>query len=430
MGGSKTRGGVSRSTMPVMTALALTITGTHDEAILAEHAYISASIDAGVWMPASDGLSVENFPASEQVFRWLGRYAMKEKGQAPPLDLLQSIWPEVRYIPNVGRRWAVGMLQDNERSKRIAMSLRQSLRELKEGRPDSALAIMRETVRTAGVQDREGVLLHEITEDKASDRLPSLYPAIEACGGISAGDYVLILARTNVGKSYRLMQHAASCVEQGRSVLYLSMEMRSARCANRLHQLLLGREWSNVPWSDRQQMTREWAESSGGSFRLIDDSVGAVSTESIARWSRPGDVVFVDYMGLMRNAKGQRMVEDWRVAAEISNSLRALTTELGITVFAGAQANRSAGNSHIPDDLNIAQSDAIGQDIDLGIALTRKSKDLPFTVNTVFKARSGSISEGKWFTRFNPSEGDFAEISPETAWEMSQLQEAGEGLIV
>lgn len=245
-----------------------------------------------------------------------------------------------------------------------------------------------------------------------------MYDTIAQCGGIPTNSYVVIVARLSVGKSWRLAQHGALAAVHGWPVVHFAMEESRFAVGNRIATLLTPGgypppddegAWEAMP--GRRRRAAERIKEAGGSYRVIDSSDGAVTPESIVRSTFPGSLVIVDYLGLMRSNDGKRMSEDWTVATDVSNSLRELTVAHDVTVIAGAQANRMTGKGS-PDDTNIALADAIGQDVDMAITLTRE-KDCPVTKNTVIKSRHGSINHGRWFSRMEPDNGDFAPLSYE-----------------
>jgi hypothetical protein len=141
---------------------------------------------------------------------------------------------------------------------------------------------------------------------------------------------------------------------------------------------------------------------------------GPVSPGVVASRCGDYDLTIVDYVGLMAQDGGGRAIDDWRVMASISNSLKTTALSQQTALLCAAQINREGETGSAPPKVkNLAQSDALGQDGD--VVLTMRSK--PHDVATHFsleKNRHGA-SGIAFYTTFDPNRGTFTEIDRDRA---------------
>lgn len=382
--------------------------------VVPEHLYIGSCLQEGFWSPKSDGLSVDHFMVDKNMYRFLNNYVQESGGRTPPLPLFVGMFPGLHYVNDVSRSWAAAQLHHKHEKQSLRLHLREAVEDLEKDDLDAIYQMMSSVSRTHIEDDLDGVGLDEIEPERDGAMLPPLYDAVAACGGIKVQDYILIAARTSVGKSYRMMQHAVECVKAGVTSRYFSLEMSRDYCAERFYTMIIGPEWVQMTNAEVRKQIGEFHEKHGAVLRIYDQKSDIFTAAAIRRRVRPGDAVFIDHVGKMKTREGRRMIEDHSIAGGNSQDIKDMAEQDGVTVFAGIQANRATGNQ-MPNDMFLQYSDSYGQDADIGIGLLRKTKDLPITINQIFKHRHGSLEEGRWFTRFDPVQGNFEPIPSEEA---------------
>jgi replicative DNA helicase len=164
------------------------------------------------------------------------------------------------------------------------------------------------------------------------------------------------------------------------------------------------------------------SEEVSGELFVIDTSLGRVSPATIQAQSDQADLVIVDYAGLLSTPMGNRAVDDWRSMASISNMLKEVSVATSVPIISAAQINRDGDGAgwKPPRVKNLAQSDALGQDADVVITHKRYSKST--AVASIEKNRHGASGDYFW-TRFQPDEGRFEEITREQADDIKDLEE-------
>jgi replicative DNA helicase len=227
-----------------------------------------------------------------------------------------------------------------------------------------------------------------------------------------------------VGKSWRLIEHAIAAAENGWNVVFFGLEMKEADIMDRMHRVGLRKwkgRWDELPIKNRTMMFNEWKEEHNSKITIHAKDLKKRTPAMLESNSQEKSLYIIDHIGLMSNAEGKRSISDWSIAAAISNELKEKAITLDIPILAAAQINRAGSNTAIvPGVEHLAQSDALGQDADAVITLSKSSTRV--TVNSMAKYRHGE-SGRKWFTMFDPQNGDFESIDPKHALELKYEDE-------
>jgi replicative DNA helicase len=244
--------------------------------------------------------------------------------------------------------------------------------------------------------------------------------------GIGPGELWYWAARPQQGKSSFLIDAASYAAYKGARVMMVSLEMTRRQCQVRFHASMGHR----LGWStkidavkmlrreyDRRrygQLTEEIQANMPGHFDIHDLSDGFASPSTVMRYASEYDLILVDYVGLMRSDSGQRGIDDWRVAATISNALKEVAMSKKCRILAAAQINRDGESSgwRPPKLVNLAQSDALGQDGDVVITMKRYGRDAE--ILSIEKNRHGPASK-YFYTRYLPNLGDLSEVNHDEA---------------
>jgi replicative DNA helicase len=137
-------------------------------------------------------------------------------------------------------------------------------------------------------------------------------------------------------------------------------------------------------------------------FKIIDKVSSIQDVEVISRKLKNQgklDVLFIDYLQLMRNKK--RLSSREQEVADISRTLKLLTLELNIPIIALCQLNRNAVSSE-PSLADLRESGSIEQDADNVLFLYMEEEQQGSIVDVtlkVAKQRNGAI--GKVALKFN-----------------------------
>ena len=376
--------------------------------------YISACLERGVWNLRADGLHPSQFDTCSRVIKFLDAYAAGHN-TTPPVELVNRKFPGFGFMHGVSHTFATSEMHHWLRANQLREAITESATDVADGKLDAAVARMRQAAvdhrpRRSGLSIAD----EEMFAVNHTPGIPVAGPILnDLTGGIQPGHYWVTVGKTREGKSWMLMRHAIAAAAAGKEVVYFSLEMTAPACAERLHTIMLGHPTAGMDRNTRRNQVCEWFERHDSMIKVIDShAAGMVTPETVAGECDDNRLVIVDYVGIMAGSNGQRSIEDWRVAASISNSLQSIAQQFRTPIMTAVQANRS---SNTPNMNSLSQTMAYGQDADVVHVVTKKSQQV--TLNILEKNRHGETGS-KWFSMFDPRTPDFRDITVERANEL------------
>ncbi len=407
-----------------------------------ETRYLSALINANDLTALFDhGINPEMFVAHRSEYDWVASYATKY-AKLPSQESFCGKFPDFVFSTGyVDLGFAVDDLKDDWHRRTLVSTHKAVQDALRNGDTKEAYELM-VAAPPPVVQQRVKNLLYDesILEAYTKERKGATVPwktLQKETGGPSAGDSWVVAARLGQGKSWTLSAIARAALLEGKDVLYCSLEMPKEQILPRIHAMLAKELGFNITHSDLhgrtadpllyRKLLRAIKDNIPGKLYVLDTSQGSVSTTTVASLSKGMDLALVDYIGLMTSNTGSRAIEDWRVAAAISNTLKEIAIGNNVPIISAAQINRDGDDRGMkpPSVKHLAQTDAIGQDAD--VVLTMKKRSRSVAIYSIEKNRHGE-SGALFQTRFWPNIGDFREIDNEQAVELIQLDEEKEEL--
>lgn len=193
-------------------------------------------------------------------------------------------------------------------------------------------------------------------------------------GGLSNGDFLLIVGRLGTGKS-TVAQHIAKTVwEEGKRILFVSAEMLSLDVFSRID-AMVGRF---NPLDLRKGKSAELDGILGRVLKKVKEEAGEIiiprsrllSPNQIAAFAKNLDVdlIIVDGAYLLKPSDGHYSSK-WEKVATVSNELKQIALDLDLPLIATAQIKRGASSDEAYTPEDIALSDALGQDSDFVLAI-------------------------------------------------------------
>lgn len=210
------------------------------------------------------------------------------------------------------------------------------------------------------------------------DSIDANYPT-----GKGSGHYIMILSRTNQGKSWLALDFAILAWLQGKKILYVSLEMSPELVRDRAFALMSSGAFSMSDLSraqiDIDQMSN-WATSNlkaDNSFVVIgSDSMGDFTPAALqAKIDQYGpDEVYIDYIQLMSDNKGSSGATERirNVSKELKST--AIINEIAVIGVASASANETKEYFSPPQIYEVAESRQSAYDCDLVLALISKKQ--------------------------------------------------------
>lgn len=211
------------------------------------------------------------------------------------------------------------------------------------------------------------------------DSIDASYPT-----GFAPGQFIMIMSRTNQGKSWLALDLAINAWAQGKKVLYVSLEMSPPSVRDRAYTLMSRGQFRMSDLARAQINLDDLAKWTDGNLRAdqsfvvsSSDGMGDFSPSQMqAKIDQYGvDIVFVDYLQLMSDNRGSTGETERirNVSKEIKSS--ALSNEIPIVAVVSASSNDTKEYSKPPEIYEVASSRQAAFDADLVLSLFSRSVD-------------------------------------------------------
>ena len=180
-------------------------------------------------------------------------------------------------------------------------------------------------------------------------------------GGLPNKTLNIALAGTGVGKSLFMCHLASSVLLQGRSVLYITLEMAEERIAERIDANLLNvpiQQLVDLPRSTFENKVTSIAKKTQGSLVIKEYPTAsahsghfkALLNELALKKSFRPDIIFIDYLNICASSryKSNLSVNSYSYIKAIAEELRGLAVEFNVPIVSATQTTRSGyGNSDV-----------------------------------------------------------------------------------
>jgi replicative DNA helicase len=199
---------------------------------------------------------------------------------------------------------------------------------------------------------------YHLTEDKIPFDLEKFNLITK--GGLPNKTLNVALAGTGVGKSLFMCHCAANCLQQGKNVLYITMEMAEEKIAERIDANLLSvniKDIGALPESIFTSRIREIGRKTQG--RLVIKEYPTASAHvghfksllnelQLKKTLKP-DIIFIDYLNICASARYKgAIVNSYTYVKAIAEELRGLAVEHDVPLVSATQTTRSGfGNSDV-----------------------------------------------------------------------------------
>lgn len=365
----------------------------------AERAVLGAILLDGDAFEELAGLRAEDFHGRPEALTFSAILDMRKAGQSVDYQSLDLELTRRGQIADVGGvawiasltdycaslasvRTYAGQVRDAARSRGLRASLTVALRELDGGEPASdvaaklAAALSGGLFADTGVYDMRQVLAEtmDLVErcQVGTGQVSTGVPAMDK-GGLTPmpGEYVVIGARPNVGKTMLALHVARQMAVRGEGVLIASLEMTRALLGVRHlsnHTGIPGEALLSYGGLSEDQYRRigvaVQALADVPIWTYLDRDLGrVVATARRLHASKGIRAVAVDYLGLLEIPDEERRELE---IAQASAQLSGLAHETGMVVFGLSQLNRGveAREDKHPRLGDLRESGAIEQDAD------------------------------------------------------------------
>jgi len=232
-------------------------------------------------------------------------------------------------------------------------------------------------------------------------------------GGVTPKTLNILMAGTNVGKSFFLCHLAASYLSQGHDVLYITLEMDEYGIRERIDANLMNLPIDDIPkmpkamFMDRVKKLR--AKHSGELIIKEYPTTGAninhfraLMQEIHLKKNFQPKIILIDYLNIVSSSrfKSNTRSDMYTYIKSVAEELRSLAQEFNVPVWTATQTNRDGFKTDDPGLENSSESFGTAMTGDLILALIRTEElDTMGKIRVkVLKNRSNNTSN---FRRFN-----------------------------
>jgi len=410
----------------------------------AEALLISALINSqAVGEEVGYGISPTVFEGYQAEYNWLTNY-VSTYGCQPTPEIFKFKFGGFPLVAHHDIRSAADMVHSSSNRRRMMTAITEAADLIHLGDHDAAYQTMMEAQPRRAVARPRRLLtdtshLDSWDHERFAVELP--YRTLQKfTGGIRAGNLWYLAARPAQGKSAHLASITKQAVKDGNRVLFHSLEMSEEEVRARFHAsfaadlgypkitltTLRDRTVDRAMYKKLIGELGERMEAWGGALDVHTPADGPVSPSVVATRCGEYQLSVIDYIGLMTADGGGMAIDDWRVMAKISNSLKSIAlAQSDSRLLCAAQINREGETGSAPPKVkNLAQSDALGQDGD--VVLTMRSQKDVATWFSLEKNRHGP-SGIHFHTTFDPNTGTYTECSADYAETLVIDAEARDG---
>ena len=200
-------------------------------------------------------------------------------------------------------------------------------------------------------------------------------------GGLPNKTLNIALAGTGVGKSLFMCHCAASVLEQGKNVLYITMEMAEERIAERIDANLMDlpiQQLESLPKDVFNEKIGKIAKGTIGKLIVKEYPTGAAHTghfrallnELKMKKNFCPDIIYIDYLNICASSRMRGLggsINSYSYIKAIAEELRGLAVEFDVPIVSATQTTRSGFSN-----------------TDLGLEDTSESFGLPATADLMF----------------------------------------------
>ena len=200
-------------------------------------------------------------------------------------------------------------------------------------------------------------------------------------GGLPKKTLNIILAGTGVGKSLFMCHQAAACLNMGKSVLYITMEMAEERIAERIDANLMNVTIDKLDKLERKDFENKITSITNkttGKLIIKEYPTGAAHVghfrallkELSMKKNFTPDMIFIDYLNICASSRVKGLggsINTYSYIKAIAEELRGLAVEFNVPIVSATQTTRSGYSNS-----------------DVGLEDTSESFGLPATADLMF----------------------------------------------
>lgn len=327
-------------------------------------------------------------PTADMVKIELGKVSLNEEGYKECLSYVDDVFSDKDEFDKVASKW---LIDESERwclERSTVLGIQQSL-DIIDGKtkikgvpvPTSAIPTLMSKAISFTYQRDIGHDMGENAEQRydafhqQAFKIPLLIEDWNRMtdGGFEKKTLNVLIGPTGRGKTLVMCSLAADFFRQGKKILYITLEMRDYKIAQRIDANLM-----NIPMKELKLLSkdrfmkkindldirskikiREFGTKSAGAaqFRVLLD-------ELRTKKSFVPDVLIVDYMGICRSDEYGKSDNMYLVGKGVAEDLRSLAQEYDVCLVTASQTNRTGQSASDFDMTETSESHGINMTAD------------------------------------------------------------------
>ena len=295
-------------------------------------------------------------------------------------DLSEEIYPSAIKVveslaenPQVEEQWLLEHTEKWCKDRAVFLAVMESIQIIDGKRKEVSQTAIPEILQKALSINFDTSVGHDYIGDaddrfdfyhKVEDRLPFDLEKFNAItkGGVPKKTLNIALAGTGVGKSMFMCHVAASCLTQGKNVLYITLEMSEERIAERIDANLMNVAIDQLETLPRDTFNTKMTKIAAGTTgKLIIKEYPTASAhaghfrallnELKLKKDFAADVIFIDYLNICASARMKGLsssINTYSLVKAIAEEMRGLAVEFNVPIFSATQTTRSGfGNTDV-----------------------------------------------------------------------------------
>jgi hypothetical protein len=187
-------------------------------------------------------------------------------------------------------------------------------------------------------------MLNSRYEDLARNPVSTGWDVIDEItqGGFGMGELIIFAAPPGIGKSWSLVNVAASAIKSGKIVVYYTLELSEAMVGQRFDSVFTGIPIPNLKYN--MEEVERIISSLKGDLIIKGFNTGAAGINALKAHidrmilqNKKPDVIVVDYADLLKGSAKEKRHE---VLEELVVDLRGMAGEYGVPLYTASQINR------------------------------------------------------------------------------------------
>lgn len=307
-------------------------------------------------------------------------------------DLIR-LWEDIQqeFSEDVTTGWLINITEEWCKERAIYLAVSESISIITDEKKSKGKGAIPELLKDALSVSFDTNIGHDFSDDaearfeyyhKKEKRLPFDIELLNKItkGGVTPGTLNILLGSTNSGKTLFLSNFAASYLQQGFNVLYITLEISEEEIAKRIDSNLM-----NIAMGDIYSLSREEylkkiekiRKKTIGKLIIKQYPTGAGNTilfrsllnELHLKKNFVPDVILIDYLTICSSSRIRTSENSYSFYKSVAEEVRGLAVDLKIPIWSVIQTNRGAQGASDMELSDVAESHAISMTADFMLAI-------------------------------------------------------------